>query len=191
MTANAIAHTKLATLGRVVAEYRALDRIVRALGPRGLERDIPGFGARARIRRERWTAKDALAHIVEWKRQALRALRKERSDPALRGLKIDRKNRALYERWHGRAAADVIAYHRVVQRDVVAAMRALPETYFAKRRSPIWPNDLVGHAAWHRRRHLETMRAPSSRGSSSRSARRGSTSGRDRAARARRSRRAA
>ena len=112
-----------------------------------------------RIRRERWTAKDALAHIVEWKRQALRALRKEPSDPELRGLAIDRKNRALYERWHDRPARDVVAYHRAVHRDVVTAMRALPGAYFAKRRSPIWPNDLVGHVAWHRRRHLDSVLA--------------------------------
>src|SRR5438045_9157642 len=127
MPASAVAHTKAATIRRVEDEYRALDTIVRARGSRGLARDIPGFGARARIRRERWTGKDALAHIVEWKRQALRALRKEASDPELRGLPIDRKNRLLYERWHRRRPQDVVAYHRSVQRDVAAAMRALPE----------------------------------------------------------------
>jgi len=122
-----------------------------------LSREIPGFGARARIRRERWTAKDALAHIVEWKRQALRALRSEASDPTLRGLPIDRKNRVLYERWHRRPPRAVIAYHRAVQRDVMKALRELPEAYFAKRRSPYWPGDLTTHAAGHRRRHLEAL----------------------------------
>jgi DinB family protein len=152
-----VAHTKRATTARIDAEYRALDRVVRSLGTRGLARDVPGFGARARIRRERWTGKDALAHIVEWKRQALRALRSEASDPRLRGLPIDRKNRVLYERWHRRPARDVVAYHRAVQRDVVKALRALPESYFAKRRSPYWPGDLTTHAAGHRRRHLEVL----------------------------------
>src|SRR5512143_130688 len=93
-----VAHTKRGTIARVEAEYRELDRLVRALGTAGLERSIPGFGARARIPRERWTGKDALAHIVEWKRQALRALAREPSDPELRGQTIDRKNRVLYER---------------------------------------------------------------------------------------------
>ena len=125
---------------------------------------MPGFGARARIRRERWTGKDALAHIVEWKRQALRALRSEASDPTLRGLPIDRKNRVLYERWHRRPPGAVIAYHRAVQRDVMKALRELPEAYFAKRRSPYWPGDLTTHAAGHRRRHLEAMLAPSATG---------------------------
>ena len=157
-----VRHSKREVVTRVEAEYRALDRAVRGLGMKGLEEGVPGVGARARIRRERWLRKDALAHIVEWKRQALRALRKEKSDPELRGLAIDRKNRVLYERWHARPARDVVAYHRAVQKDVRAAMRALPAAYFAKRLSPIWPNDLVGHSAAHRRRHLETR--PSGRG---------------------------
>src|SRR5512140_2101647 len=148
-------HTKDDTIARVAAEYRALDRVVRRIGTAGLELPVPGFGARARIRRERWLGKDALGHIVEWKRQGLRALRHEPSDPRLRGLTIERKNRALYERWHRRPARDVVAYHRAVHRDVIAALRALPEAYFAKRRSPFWPNDLVGHARGHRERHLE------------------------------------
>ncbi|HUQ42703.1 MAG TPA: maleylpyruvate isomerase N-terminal domain-containing protein [Candidatus Limnocylindrales bacterium] len=149
-------HNKADTIARVDAEYTALDAVVRRLGTAGLEGDVPGFGARARIRRERWKRKDALAHIVEWKRQALRALRKEPSDPKLRGLVIAEKNRALYRRWHSRPARDVVAYHRQVHRDVMTAMRALPDEYFRKRFSPQWPNDLVGHSAEHRRRHLET-----------------------------------
>ena len=152
-----VLHGKRETIARVQKEYRALDRAVRALGTRGLEAPVPGFGARARIRRERWLRKDALAHIVEWKRQALRALRKEPSDPELRGLKIDRKNRRLYDRWHVHSARDVVAYHHSVHREVMAAMRALPPAYFAKRLSPYWPNDLVGHSAEHRRRHLEAV----------------------------------
>lgn len=152
-----VAHTKRRTIASVAAEYRSLDQVVRSLGTSGLEQAIPGFGARARIARERWTAKDALAHIVEWKRQALRALRREASDPELRGLPIDRKNRVLYERWHRRPARDVVAYHRAVQREITAALRALPETYFARRRSPHWPGDLLGHAAGQRRRHLEPL----------------------------------
>ena len=152
---NTVLHNKRETMARVEKEYRALDRVVRRLGTRGLNEDVPGFGARARIRRERWTRKDALAHIVEWRRQALRALRKEASDPDLKGLPIDRKNRRLYERWHSRPARAVVAYHRKTQREVIAAFRRLPDDYFSQHRSMIWPNDLVGHSAEHRRRHLE------------------------------------
>jgi hypothetical protein len=150
-----VMHNKRETLARVEKEYRALDKVVRRLGTRGLNEDVPGFGARARIRRERWTRKDALAHIVEWRRQALRALRKEASDPDLKGLPIDRKNRRLYERWHSRSAREVVAYHRRIHKETVAAMQRLPDEYFKRRLSSIWPNDLIGHSAEHRRRHLE------------------------------------
>ena len=154
--AKRILHSKRETMARVEKEYRALDRVVRHLGSRGLEADVPAFGARARIKRELWTRKDALAHIVEWRRSQLRALRKEASDPELKGLKIDRANRKLYERWHRKPARAVVAYHRKVHRETMAAMRALPPAYFAKRFSPSWPNDLIGHSAEHRRRHLES-----------------------------------
>lgn len=150
-----VRHNKKDTIARVEREYRALDRVVKRIGSRGLEEPVPGFGARARIRRERWRRKDALAHIVEWKRHQLRALRKDPADPTLRGLSIDRQNRRLYRRWHRRPARDVIAFHRSVGKEIRLAMRALPDAYYAKRFSPIWPNDLVGHATWHRERHLE------------------------------------
>ncbi len=153
--AKTVLHDKRETIARVEKEYRALDRIIRKLGASGLEERVPGFGARARVERERWLRRDALAHIVEWKRQQLRALRKERSDPELRGLKIEEKNRVLYERWHSRPAAAVVAYHRRVQREIGAAMRALPPAYYARRFSLQWPNDLVGHSTWHREHHLE------------------------------------
>jgi len=153
-----IHHTKRGTIARVEAEYQALDRAVRRLGRTGLARPIPGFGARARIRRERWRARDALAHIVEWKRQVLRGLRTEGSDPKLRGLTIDRKNRVLYERWRRTPVADVVAFHRQVHRETIAALRAKPEQYFREPpRSRFWPNDLLGHSKAHRERHLERV----------------------------------
>src|SRR3954468_7773847 len=153
---NTVLHNKRETTARVEAEYRALDTVVRRLGATGLEQPVPGFAARARIERERWLRKDALAHIVEWKRQQLRALRKERSDPDLKGMRLHEKNRFFFERWHARPARAIVAYHRTVGRDIRKWLRALGPEYFAKRVSPQWPNDLVGHAAEHRRRHLET-----------------------------------
>jgi hypothetical protein len=150
-----VLHNKRETIARVEAEYRALDRAVRRLGTKGLEHPVPGFGSRARIKRELWLRKDALAHIVEWKRQQLRALRKEPSDPKLRGMRLHEKNALFYRRWHSRPATDVVAYHRSVGREIRASMRDLGPEYFAKRVSPHWPNDLVGHSAEHRERHLE------------------------------------
>ena len=151
-----VLHNKRETIARVEREYRSLDSVVRRLGSRGLADPVPGFGSRARIKRELWSRKDALAHIVEWKRQQLRALRKDPADPALRGMKLDEKNRYFFEKWHSRPPAAVVAYHRKVGREIKEAMRALGNEYYAKRVSPLWPNDLVGHSAEHRRRHLET-----------------------------------
>jgi hypothetical protein len=153
--AKTVLHNKRETTLRVEKEYRALDRAVRRHGAKGLEEPVPGFGARARIKRERWLRKDALAHIVEWKRQQLRALRKEGSDPELVGLPLHETNRVFFKKWHDRPARDVIAYHRKVGREIRAAMRALGNEYYAKRVSPQWPNDLVGHSTVHRERHLE------------------------------------
>ena len=161
---KAVWHNKKDTIARVEREYRSLDQVVRRLGSRGLEEPVPGFGARARIRRERWLRKDALAHIVEWKRHQLRALRRDPADPTLKGLPIDRQNRRLYLRWHRRPAREVVAFHRAVGTEIRGAMRALPDAYYAKRFSPLWPNDLVGHSAWHRERHLEVVE-PSRRSS--------------------------
>ncbi len=158
MRLRQVRHSKRAVLARVEAEYEALDRVVRRLRPEDFRRPIPGFGARARVLRERWTAKDALAHIVEWKRQTWRGLARLGSDPELRGKEIAVKNRLLYERWHRKPPAAVVVFHRRVHGDVMKALRALPEKFFGgKRRSPIWPNDFVGHAAAHRRRHLEPL----------------------------------
>ena len=144
-------------MARVAAEYRALDRVVRRLGER-LREPVPGFGARARIRRERWTGKDALAHIVAWKQHQLRTLAHRPHDKTIRGKPIDVQNRVLYARWHRRSLRDVVAYHRRVQREVMAALRARPTSYFTHPpRSPLWPNDLIGHSAEHRTRHLDAL----------------------------------
>jgi hypothetical protein len=152
-----IRHTRLGTISRVEAEYRSLDRVVRRLGSR-LDRPIPGFGARARIERERWTGKDALAHIAAWKQHQLRTLRREKHDATLRGKPTDVQNRLLFGRWRRRTIREVVAHHRRVHRDVIAALRARPESYFADPpRLPRWPNDLLGHSAAHRERHLESL----------------------------------
>ena len=153
-------HNKAETVARVEAEYRALDRTVRRLGAKGLGEPIPGFGTRARTKRERWRRKDSLAHIVAWKEHSMRTLRralghKEPFDEAMRGKSVDAQNRILYLRWRRRPARAVIAYHRSVQRAIRKAMRALPPAYYAKRFSSLWPYDLAGHSTWHRQHHLE------------------------------------
>jgi len=137
-------------IARVEQEYRALDRAVRRLTPAAMRQ--PAF---KRTRREPWTVKDALAHIVVWKRFTARSLRGERRPAPYRGLDGMAANAKLYHTWHRKSAREVVATHRAVHREVLATLRALPESAFAARRSPYWPSDLLGHSAGHRRRHLE------------------------------------
>lgn len=128
---------------------------MRALARRGLDLPIPGFGERARIKRERWTRKDALAHIVTWKDWQLAAMRHVTWDPTMRGLTTAQKNRKVYERWHRRPATEVVEWHRRMHREIMRTLRALPAEVFTSKRSSNWPADLVGHSAQHRKRHLE------------------------------------
>jgi uncharacterized protein DUF1706 len=151
-----VRHTRASVLRRVDSEYKALDRAVRALmRERALDRPVPGFGSRARIRRERWTYKDALAHVLAWKRWQIDALRRAPQDPTLRGLTIAQKNRRIYDEWHRRPAEDVVRWHRSLHREIMKALRALPAEVFSAKRSPHWPGDLTGHPEGHRRKHLE------------------------------------
>ena len=59
-----VRHTRASVIARVEAEYRSLDKLVRQLEPADFDR--PAFAG--------WTVKDALAHVVAWKAQALREL---------------------------------------------------------------------------------------------------------------------
>ncbi len=150
-----VRHTRASVVERVDKEYRALDHAVRAVAREGLDRPVPGFGARARIKRERWTYKDALVHILTWKDWQIRALQHVPQDPTMRGLTIAQKNRRIYDRWHRRPATEVVAWHRQLHREILRTLRAVPDAAFSAKRSPYWPNDLVGHSEAHRKRHLE------------------------------------
>lgn len=153
--------TKVATIARVSAEYRSLDRLVRRMGPADFRRLV--FRSETR---ESWTAKDALAHITAWKWNMQRALAKEPRPPGPRARTVAEANSRIYRGWHRRSAADVVADHRSAQAATLRTLRALPDEYFAGRtRSARWPFDLVGHSAEHRVRHIErALAAEGSRG---------------------------
>ncbi len=140
-----VRHTRASVIARVEAEYRSLDRLVRQLEPTDFDR--PVFAD--------WTVKDALAHIVAWKAQALRGLRGQRRKPG-EGMEIGDRNQLIYDEWHSRPAADVVAEHRRIQREVIKELRSLPDEFFTGReRSAGWPGDLDSHSAEHRKRHIE------------------------------------
>jgi hypothetical protein len=49
-----------------------------------------------------------------------------------------------------------LAWHRQVQKDVLAALQEAPEEWFSGReRAPDWPGDLDGHSAYHRVKDIE------------------------------------
>ena len=144
-------HTKRRTLARIEAEYRALDRAVRRLAPADFRR--PAFQAEAR---ERWTVKDALAHIVWWKANMHRAITKAPQRPGWSKLTVRQANKKIYDEWHRTSPRELVAWHRAAHRALLASLRRLPEVYFSgRRRSGEWPFDLVGHSAEHRTRHIE------------------------------------
>ena len=147
-------HTRASVIKRVEAEYRALDRIVRRLGPADWRR--PAMRAEAPIR---FTVKDVLAHITAWKWRQVRVFRGDRGplrpyEPPKTTAIVD-TNAGIYRRSHRTAAATIAAEHRAAHRAILRAIRALPAAYFRKERSAQWPFDAVGHVAEHRRKHLD------------------------------------
>jgi hypothetical protein len=100
--------------------------------------------------------KDALAHITHWKADVIRSIRGGHRPPEERGLNWTDGNRLVYLRWRDRSPQEVLAWHRQVHEDTLAALRAAPEQWFTGRdRAPEWPNDLAGHSAYHRVKDIQ------------------------------------
>ena len=101
--------------------------------------------------KEPWMVKDALAHITYWRADVARSARGRRRPPEERGLGENDANHLIYMRWRDRSPQEVLAWHRQVQVDVLAALREAPEEWFSDReRRPEWPYDLDVHSAYHR-----------------------------------------
>jgi hypothetical protein len=144
-------HTRQEVIQRINREFRRLDRLVAGLSAKDWARPVPRPEAK-----EPWTVKDALAHITHWKANTARSIRKQRVPTDERGLSINEGNRLIYMRWRDRKPQEVLDWHRQVQADVLAALKAAPDAWFsARERSPQWPFDLDGHSAEHRVRDIE------------------------------------
>jgi DinB family protein len=154
-----VKHTRASVLKRAEAEYQAIDAIVRRLRPADFRRYV--FDERAPVR---WTVKDVIAHVTAWTLRDVRRLSRDRSPLKAYEAPYDRQaNRRIYERSHRTAATTVVAEHRAAHRAMVKALRQAPADRFAKRRSPYWPYDLVGHVGSHRRMHLDPLFAKSAK----------------------------
>ena len=146
-------HTREAVLKRVVDEYNALDAAIAKLG-----KDDWALLLGKREGKDPWTVKDSLGHITYWKAKSVRSLRGERRKRGEAALptSITESNHLIYEELKGRTVDEVLAWHRDVQVDLVAAIEKAPDALFSKReRSPVWPFDAAGHSTEHRVKDLE------------------------------------
>lgn len=144
-------HTREEVIRRTVREFERLDRLLDGLTAEEWNRPL----ARPETR-DPWTVKDALAHITHWKADVVRKIRKEPIPVEEKGLNWTDGNHLIYERWQDRSPGEVLAWHRQVQEEVLAALREAPEAWFSARdRRPDWPFDLDGHSSYHREKDIE------------------------------------
>jgi hypothetical protein len=143
---------------RTIQEFELLDRLVVNL----TNEDWNQLLIRPETK-DPWTVKDALAHITHWKADVARSARGQRRPAEERGLGESDANHLIYLRWHDRSPQEVLAWHRLVQADVLAALREAPDEWFSGReRRQEWPYDLDSHSANHRVKDIE--RALANRG---------------------------
>jgi hypothetical protein len=144
-------HNRKEVIERTIQEFELLDQLVRSLADEDWERLLPRPEAR-----EPWTVKDALVHITHWKADVARSARGQRRPPEERRLGESEANHLIYVRWRDRSPQEVLAWHRQVQEDVLAALREAPDEWFSGReRRQEWPIDLDDHSAYHRVKDIE------------------------------------
>jgi hypothetical protein len=144
-------HTRAEVVKRITREFNQLDRLVSHLTDEQWDLPVPRPETK-----EPWTVKDALAHITHWKADTLRKVRHQPVPPEERGLNINDGNHLIFVRWHDRPPREVLAWHRQVQADLLAALREAPQSYFnGKEHDEQWPFDVDGHSTYHRVKDIE------------------------------------
>lgn len=144
-------HTREEVIERAIREFELLDNLVANLTDEAWQRPLPRSESK-----DPWTVKDALAHITHFKADVIRSIKRQRRPAEVRGLTETEENHLIYMRWRDRSPQEVLAWHRQVQQDVLAALREAPEEWFSRReRRPEWPYDLDGHSADHRVKDIE------------------------------------
>ncbi len=152
-------HNRDEVIERTIQEFELLDHLFANLS----SEDWNQLLLRSETK-EPWTVKDALAHITHWKADMVRSIRGQRRPPEERGLETNDANHLIYLRWRDRSPQEVLAWHRQVQGDLLAALRAAPDEWFSKKeRRPEWPYDLDGHSAYHRVHDIKRALAPKRR----------------------------
>jgi hypothetical protein len=152
-------HTREEVIERTVREFEKLDNLVAGLTDKDWNRPVPRPETK-----DPWTVKDSLAHITHWKADVARTARKQPRPSEERGLNITDGNRLVFERWHDRSPQEVLAWHRQVHADLLAALREAPDEWFTgKDRRPEWPNDVDSHLEYHRIQDIEPVITPEKR----------------------------
>ncbi len=152
-------HNREEVIKRATHEFKLLDHLVANLTNQDWKRLVPRPETK-----DPWTAKDALAHITHFKANIIRSIKGQRKPPEERGLNITEENHVIYMRWRNRPPQEVLAWHRQVQKDLLAALRAAPDEWFTGRdRRPEWPYDLDAHSAYHRIKDIEQALAVTAR----------------------------
>ena len=141
-------HTREELIERTTAEFVIIDALVGRIPPAGWELPLIWVAPR-----DPWTVKDAFAHAIYWKADTARFVRGERRPAAVRG--VHAANHRVFETYHQTPAAELIAWHRGVHADMLAALREAPDAWFQKERAPHWPQDIDRHIAAHRKRDIE------------------------------------
>jgi hypothetical protein len=144
-------HTRSEVINRTIREFELLDNLVAGLANQDWERLLPRPETK-----DPWTVKDALAHITHWKADVARSVRKQPRPIEERGLNINDGNHLIYLRWQDRSPREVLAWHRLVQKDLLVALQEAPEEWFSgKEHRPEWPFDLDGHSTYHRGKDIQ------------------------------------
>jgi uncharacterized damage-inducible protein DinB len=144
-------HNREEVIDRTIREFERLDSLVANLTQEDWERRLPRPETK-----DPWTVKDALAHITHFKADVVRSARKQPKPVEVRDLNETEENRLIYQRWRDRSPEEVLAWHRQVQSDVLAALKEAPENWFnGKERKADWPYDLDEHSRHHRVKDIE------------------------------------
>jgi len=136
-------HTREEVIQRTIQEFERLDDLVSRLTDEGWNQLLPRPETK-----DAWTVKDALAHITHWKADTVRKIKKRPVPLEEKGLNWTDGNRLIYQRWRDRSPQEVLAWHRQVQQDALAALQEAPAAWFSNReRRPEWPFDLDAHSS--------------------------------------------
>lgn len=146
-----IRHNREEVIASTIGEFELLDHLVANLSDEDWDRSL----LRPEIK-DPWTVKDALAHITYLKADMARRVKRQPRPLEERSLDTNEANHLIYLRCRDRSPQEVLAWHRQVQEEVLAALRAAPDEYFSGRELNLqWPFDLGSHSVYHRVKDIE------------------------------------